>query len=142
METNKNTNRNTVIEPSVRTGMRDPASGFPASSKEEMDSALETLTSNKEKWALLEIDEKIAILDEIAVDFQTVEQDWVDSGMRAKGHDPGSFGEGEEWFYIYFIYNLIRVLKKSLQDIKRDGRPKIPGGLSTLPNGQVVAHVF
>jgi acyl-CoA reductase-like NAD-dependent aldehyde dehydrogenase len=107
-----------------------------------MDAALEILGNNKLKWARLEIDKKITIIDEIARDFETVDDDWVTAGMEAKGHQEDSFGEGEEWFFVFFIYSLLRVLKNSLKDIKKYGRPKIPGGLSTLPNGQVVAHVY
>ena len=112
------------------------------STKEEMDAALDALKSKKKQWARLSIDEKITILDEIIGDFQTVEAEWVSVSLQAKGYEKNSFGEGEEWFFIFFIYNLIRVLKNSLQDIKREGRPRIPGGLSTRPNGQVVAHVY
>lgn len=114
----------------------------PPSTKEEMDAALDALQSNKKEWARLSIDEKITILDEIVRDFQTVDADWVAAGMQAKGFEENSFGEGEEWFFIFFIYSLFTVLKKSLQDIKRNGHPRIPGGLSTQPNGQVVAHVY
>jgi acyl-CoA reductase-like NAD-dependent aldehyde dehydrogenase len=142
MVSDKFINGNPVSNTSVPASAEQPPGGLPGSTKEEMDAALEDLNSNKERWARLDIDQKIAILDEIADDFQHVEVDWVEAGMRAKGHERESFGEGEEWFYIYFVYNLLRVLKNSLQDIKRYGRPRIPGGLSTLENGQVAAHVF
>jgi acyl-CoA reductase-like NAD-dependent aldehyde dehydrogenase len=127
-----------------KTGIADleRINRIPPSTSEEMDAALDALQSKKVQWARLNIEKKITILDEVVRDFQTVDAEWVAAGMQAKGHEENSFGEGEEWFFVFFIYSLLRVLKNSLQDIKRDGRPRIPGGLSTHPNGQVVADVY
>lgn len=139
---------NKSIETSHETNLVD-STGFeadqfdiPPSSKQEMDQALGMLQSNKQKWVSLDIDQKITILDEIIQDMQNVEGEWVNTGMRAKGTTKNSFGEGEEWFFTAFVYRLVRVLKNSLLDIKKYGRPEIPGGLTTGSDGLVIAHVF
>jgi acyl-CoA reductase-like NAD-dependent aldehyde dehydrogenase len=142
MAYNKSSNSSSVTGTAVPQRAVERITRIPPSTIEEMDAALDTLQSKKEQWARLNIDEKITILDEVVRDFQTVDVEWVTAGMQAKGHEENSFGEGEEWFFVFFIYNLLKVLKNSLRDIKRFGRPRIPGGLSKHPNGQVVAHVY
>ena len=136
----KETNHETNLVDS--TGFEADQFDIPPSSKQEMDQALGMLQSNKQKWVSLDIDQKITILDEIIQDMQNVEGEWVNTGMRAKGTTKNSFGEGEEWFFTAFVYRLVRVLKNSLLDIKKYGRPEIPGGLTTGSDGLVIAHVF
>jgi acyl-CoA reductase-like NAD-dependent aldehyde dehydrogenase len=142
MVSGKSSNSGSSTSSAVQISITERITRISPSTQEEMDAAIDTLQSKKTAWARLSIDEKIRILDELVRDFQSVDAEWVAAGMQAKGYQQNTFGEGEEWFFIFFIYNLLRVLKDSLQDIKRYGRPRIPGGLSTRADGQVIARVF
>ena len=104
MASDKSSNSGVVTEIAVPNSAVERITRIPPSTKEEMDAALDGLQSKKEQWARLNIDEKITILDEIVRDFQTVDAEWVTASMQAKGHEENSFGEGEEWFFVFFIY--------------------------------------
>lgn len=63
------------------------------------------------------------------------------AGMAAKETHAETMAEGEEWWSLTLVYRQIRFLRKALQDIARFGKPKMPGKVTTRPNGQVVAQV-
>jgi hypothetical protein len=113
-----------------------------SSSIEEIDRSLDILSSEKDRWINLDLNKKIKILDQILIDFNSVAQEWVTMSMKAKGIPNNSFGEGEEWFNIAISNRLIRLYKESLSETLHHGRPKIPGPISTLENGQVSIQVF
>ncbi len=112
------------------------------SSKAEIDQALAVLSANKDAWAMMDIPGRISLLNQIKQDVHKVEKRWVDAGMAAKNSEPGTVAEGEEWASIAETYRLIRFLIEALQDIGRFGRPRIPGKVTTRPDGQVVAQVM
>jgi acyl-CoA reductase-like NAD-dependent aldehyde dehydrogenase len=112
------------------------------SSQAEIDQALVVLSTNKDAWAMMDIPRRIALLKQVKKDVHKVEKRWVDAGMAAKGAEPGTVAEGEEWASIAETYRLIRFLIEALQDIARVGKPRIPGKVTTRPNGQVVAQVM
>ena len=108
----------------------------------EIDQQLQLLQANKDKWVQTGIEERIKILDKIRRDMKPVSPDWVRLSMAAKGIVPNTFPEQEEKIFLGSIFGLITVLRKSMSDIKRYGRPHIPGPVEVLPNGQVCAKVF
>jgi hypothetical protein len=111
------------------------------SSPAKMDQALAILSAHKETWVRLDIPARIALLDQIKQDTPEVENRWIAASLAAKKISFETTAEGEEWISFTFIYRYIRFLRKALQDILHFGKPKIPGKLSTRPNGQVVAQV-
>jgi acyl-CoA reductase-like NAD-dependent aldehyde dehydrogenase len=112
------------------------------SSQIEIDQALEDLNTHKDAWTTLEIQERIAILDEIMADLPKVSERWIRSGMQAQSLRPKTFGESEHRSVFSAIYRNVRLLRQSLQDIEQVGRPRIPGSARTRSDGQVVAPVF
>ncbi len=136
----------TQIAPPLRVGspqFSNQTQTISPDSQAAVDETLTVLQAKKDMWVGLDIDERIIILDEISRDLQTVSRRWVAAGSRAKGISPdNSFAEGEEWVFLAAIFKMVRLLRKSLLDIKKYGRPKIPGGLFTRPDGQAVARVF
>ena len=107
-----------------------------------MDQALATLSARKDAWAWMDIPSRIALLDQIKQDLPKVEKRWVAQSLAAKEGIHETMAEGEEWHNITVVYRYIRMLSKALQDILKFGKPKIPGKISTRPNGQVVAQVI
>ena len=115
---------------------------LPPSSQAEIDRALVVLTANKDVWAMMDIPGRIALLDQIKQDIPKVEKRWIAASLIARGANPGSMAEGNEWGNITTVYRQINFLRKALQDIVRFGKPQIPGKITTRPNGPVVAQVM
>jgi acyl-CoA reductase-like NAD-dependent aldehyde dehydrogenase len=112
------------------------------SSKEEMDKALIVLQENKKAWVMLDLGERIAIIDRILEDLRTVADQWVSISTEAKGTQGNAYAEAEEWAFVAYVLRNVRLLGKSLRSIRKQGRPLIPGPVTTRPNGQIVAQVF
>lgn len=91
------------------------------------EAALARLHAAKQAWAELPVAGRIAILDQIHNDLPAVEQRWVAAGMAAKGSQPATMAEGEEWFALSVMYRHLRYLRKTLVDIQRPGSPRLPG---------------
>jgi hypothetical protein len=95
----------------------------------DLEIALAKLQAQKQEWADLPIRARIEILDQIHCDLPTVEERWVAIGMTAKSSRPRTMAEGEEWFSLTVMYRYLRYLRKTLADIERRGRPRLPGKL-------------
>ncbi len=116
---------------------------LPPSSQEAMDGAIQELQARKDVWVATPIRERVAILDELIRDFSAGAERWVSACLEAKGIAPDSPSVGEEWVGgPYAVMLNLRQLRQSLLDIERFGRPRIPGPITTRPNGQVVVQVF
>lgn len=115
---------------------------IPVTELKTVDEALSLLQTNKDAWVTLDIDQRIAILDQIRVDLLAVEDQWIAVTLNAKGLKENSFGVNEEWVLVGALYRMLRVLRGSLVDIKRQGRPRIPGSVSVRLDGQVSVPVF
>jgi hypothetical protein len=88
------------------------------------------------------ISERIAVLDRIKADLHGVEERWVAAGMQAKGTQPRTLGESEEWFTLTVTYRLMRYLRKTLSQIERHGKPLLPGRVCWKRAGQWEVDVF
>jgi acyl-CoA reductase-like NAD-dependent aldehyde dehydrogenase len=116
---------------------------MPSSTPEEMDAAIEVLQAHKDKWVTFSIHERIPLIDRLITDFAAIASRWVDTSIRVKGVAEDSLCVGEEWAAgAWPVLKNLRQLRQSLVDIEVDGHPKIPGRVTTNPNGQVVAQVF
>ena len=116
---------------------------MPATSSEALELALEELSSHKDEWAALPIAERIALVEALRAGFAREAERWVELSARAKGIDPEEPAAGEEWITgPYFLLRNLRLLRRSLEDIARFGRPRIPGRVTVRDGGQVVARVF
>ncbi len=121
----------------------DVAGIVPATPRQDLDRAVAALAANKDEWAALAVGARLALLEHLHIDCARVVERWLAAAMRAKGITPGTQTEAEEWFLgPLFLLRHIRMLRRSLAEIARFGRPRIPGRVTTLPNGQVAARVF
>ena len=120
------------------------ASGsIPPSTHDEMDAAVQALQSHKDEWVSLPVSKRVALLDRIIKDFTAVAPRWVAACAQAKGIAADSSLLGEEWGAgMWPVLRNLRLLRQALIDIEASGRPKIPGPVTTRPDGQVVAQVF
>jgi hypothetical protein len=115
----------------------------PSSTKEEMDTAIETLQAHKDEWVAFSIRERIELIDRLMRDYAVIVRRWVDASIQAKGIAEDSPCAGEEWAAgAWPVIRNLRQLRQALVDIETTGHPKIPGPVRTRPGGQVVAQVF
>lgn len=114
-----------------------------ASTHDEMDAAIATLQEHKQAWARMPARERLAIIDTLMHDFAIVAPRWVEKACEAKGISPDSPVACEEWGAgAWPVMRNLRQLHQSLLEIIADGKPHIPGPITTRPDGQVVARVF
>jgi acyl-CoA reductase-like NAD-dependent aldehyde dehydrogenase len=121
----------------------EAAGRVPATSREELDRAVAELAAHKDEWAALDVGGRLALVERLHADCARIAERWVAVALQAKGITPGTPTEAEEWFGgPHFLVRHLRLLRRSLAEIAQFGRPRIPGRVTTLPNGQVVARVF
>jgi acyl-CoA reductase-like NAD-dependent aldehyde dehydrogenase len=119
------------------------AGSLPPSSQEAMDAAVQTLQANKDAWVAVTVRQRIALLDRLTADFFRISERWVAISLQAKGIPADSPAASDEWAGgTYGMLRNLRLLRQSLADIQAYGRPRIPGPVTTRPDGQVVARVF
>lgn len=118
-------------------------SSIAPTSREEMESAIQVLQAHKDEWVHVSIHQRIALLDTLIADFMATAPRWVDAGLQAKGGSTSAPFSGEEWMAgAWPIVKNLRQLRQSLIDIETYGKPRIPGPVKTLANGQVAVQVF
>lgn len=116
---------------------------MPASTQENMDTAIQTLQDNKDIWVAISPEERVHIIDVLINDVVRIGPRWVAASGQAKGVDIDSPLMGEEWGTgPYVIVKTLRQLRQSLLDITQQSYPHIPGPVTTRPDGQVIAQVF
>ncbi|HEY6408611.1 MAG TPA: aldehyde dehydrogenase family protein [Ktedonobacteraceae bacterium] len=119
------------------------AGSISPSTQETMDTAVQALQEHKDAWITLSNLERIAILDKLINDFAAIAPRWVAASLHAKGVAEDSPLAGEEWAAgVWPVLKNLRQLRNSLSDIEAYGHPKVPGHITTRPDGQVVAQVF
>jgi acyl-CoA reductase-like NAD-dependent aldehyde dehydrogenase len=119
------------------------AGNIEPSTTEAMDSAIRDLQAHKDEWVAVPVSKRISLLDDLIRDFSAIAPRWVAAGLKAKGIAEDSPFVGEEWMTAaWAVVRNLRLLRQALIDIETYGRPRIPGPIKTLPNGQVVAQVF
>jgi len=124
----------------------NPSSGphlGPTTSRADLDTAVRQLAEKRKSWSALGAQRRLELTDQLIASFATVAQRWVDGCLEAEGIPPANALAGEEWLAgPYLIFRNLRLLRGSLRDIARHGRPRIPGPVTTRANGQVVAQVI
>lgn len=107
-----------------------------------LDEALAALHAHKDAWGATGIDQRIALLAEIRQRMAAIGERWVGAILEAKGTAGDAFGTGEEWANYALALRWMRLLQRSLHDIQRDGRPRLPGAPTMRSDGQVTVRVF
>jgi acyl-CoA reductase-like NAD-dependent aldehyde dehydrogenase len=103
---------------------------------------LAILVDHKDTWVSLDIPGRITILDELIADVLKVAERWISTSTGAKGTGGDPMGEAEEWVLFATVLRNLRLLRESLKDIQKYGRPLVSGKFFTKSSGQAVAKVF
>ena len=107
-----------------------------------MDTFLQTLKQKKDVWLSISPNERITIIDRLLKDFTSVAPEMVEVSLKAKDYPMNSTSEAHEWGLPYSVVRFLHALQRSLKNIAKDERPKIPGPIKTLANGQIIAKVL
>ena len=117
------------------------AGSIVASSQEEMDIAVQALQEQKQAWVRTTLKERIAIIDELTHNFAVIAPQWVATCLQAKGLSTEH--PAEEWAVgPWPVLKTLSQFRQSMLDIETTKHPKIPGPVTTQPDGQVVVQVF
>ena len=109
----------------------------------QIETAVAELAARAEAWIDVDIDGRIALIKTLRRDTAAVAEEWVAAACEAKGIRRGDPCEGEEWLGGPFttLRNL-RLLERTLKQIRDRGRPQAPGPVTTRPDGTVTVGVF
>jgi acyl-CoA reductase-like NAD-dependent aldehyde dehydrogenase len=121
---------------------RQPSGAPPATPRSDIDQALTVLSAGKDRWANLPLAEKLALLDRVQRDLAPLAELWSNAAADAKGLPRDSREAGEEWFTFAVMERNVRLLRRSLTDIGRYGRPRLPGRPHRATSGHLVVPVF
>ena len=119
-------------------------STIPGPAKQEVDSKIALLRSNRQRWLEVPLCRKIQYLQSIIEGTARVAARQVATTLQAQGLDQESPVAGEVWLSgPYTQLRVIRLLMESLQQIERYGRVSIPSNcLRQLDNDQIAVKVF
>ncbi len=119
------------------------AGAMPPSTRDEMDAAVQALQTHKNEWVTLPVSKRIALIDQLIKDFAAIAPRWVAASAQAKSIAVNSPVIGEEWGAgTWPVLRNLRLLREALVDIETNGRPEIPGPVTTRSDGQVVVQIF
>jgi len=114
----------------------------PPTPREALDKALEELAAHKQEWVDLPIGERISLARGLRRDYLRVQERWSDLSVAAHGVEKRMLANDREWLDIALNNRLHYNLEMALRDIMKRGRPRVAGGYTARPDGQVVAHVY
>ncbi|MBI4733322.1 MAG: aldehyde dehydrogenase family protein [Rubrobacteridae bacterium] len=128
---------------------QNTANGRPMikSTTEEMNAATGDLQLGAVKWAKTTPSERLTLLDATIKNWASLLDEMVELTCKAKNIENTIFS-GEEWLLgPYILMKNLRVLRRSLSDIVKHGKPVIPGSIQnrqSSPNQceQLTAQVF
>lgn len=110
---------------------------------DEVDAAVEAVHARKDAWLALDLDAKIALLDQMIGDTLRAAEAWSDAGLPMRQLAPTDAAAGEEIATGPMqIVRQARLLKRTLRSIRDTGDVDLPGAPTTRPDGQVVVPVF
>jgi acyl-CoA reductase-like NAD-dependent aldehyde dehydrogenase len=119
-----------------------PPSPVAEADRGALDAAVAAVADSRARWARTSAGERAALLDRVVADTLATGEDWNVDACRAKGIAPGTPPAGEEWQNFALVVRNARLLRDSLRDIERDGRPSLPAPPAAGPDGRVVVPVF
>ena len=110
---------------------------------ETCDAAVAELRAAADRWARTDASRVAALLDEVLGVTAPLIGRWTELGAIHEGVDPRSPDAAEEAISGPYVFlRSVRLHRDAVRQIARDGVPRIPGRVRTLPDGQVAAGVM
>jgi len=108
-----------------------------------LDAAVSEVAARVSSWATTGAASRAELLDQVLHDTREAADGWLADACRAKGIRPGSPEAGEELFAgVVTFVRMVRLLRDSIRDIERGGRPLYPGPVTEAPDGRLRVGVF
>ena len=109
----------------------------------DLDLAVTSVAQNKQVWAETTCEQRIELLNALLVSLQSAAENWVQLSCQAKGHRPNTPAAGEEWLTgPCLVARNLRLLRESISDIAKTGKPRLPAAPLRHTNGQVIVPTF
>ena len=118
-----------------------PHSAVDSNARATLDVAVEELRARRAAWLAVPPRARIELIDELRKDVAAVADQWTAAVAEAEGLGPDEASE-EAMAGPYITLRQLRMLRRSLRGIARRGVPRIPGRVTTLPDGRVTARVM
>lgn len=100
------------------------------------------LRERRTAWVVVQPAARIRLIDELIGGVARVADRWAAAAAEAEGLAPSDPDAAEGAIAgPYLALRQLRLLRRSLVDIERRGAPRIPGPVTTRPDGRVTARV-
>jgi hypothetical protein len=133
----------TTVRGAVPVGDTPVAVGDGPADTALLDSAVREVAAHAAAWASTAPLARASLLQSVTTDTVAASEGWLAAACRAKGLLPDSREAGEELFAgVGVLVRLARLLRDSLHQIARDGRPHYPGPVSEAPGDRRRVGVF
>ncbi len=115
----------------------------PPTARPDLDRAIDEVQRRKAAWPAVGVPERMALVRALRDSVAAVAPRWAAATAAAAGLRLDEPAGGIEWLTgPMLVLRNLRFLERSLGEIARYGRPRIPGGVWTRPDGRAVAGVF
>jgi len=109
----------------------------------ELGRIVAEIADKKRTWAETSCQQRIELLDALIVSLGLAAEEWVGLSCQAKGHTPNTPPAGEEWLTgPSLVSRNLRLVRDSISQIAKTGKPKLPTAPTCRKDGQVVAQTF
>jgi hypothetical protein len=117
------------------------ASPYEASSRTALDDAVRTLRTSAPPWARLPATDRVALLDRVQQDLDSVADGWVRAGAAARGVAGFPAALAEEWLFFAVVRRAVRLLRDTIERSRMQGAdtPAVPA--RRLADGRSVLRV-
>ena len=102
---------------------------------------MQELRARSAAWVAVPAEDRVRLIAELRRDIALVSPNWTAAAAAIEGLGRSEAAEGD-LAGPYLTLRFLRLLGSSLGDIARGGVPRIPGGVTTLPGGEVSARLI
>ncbi len=122
---------------------RSDETGPGADDTAALDAVVNEVADHAASWAGTDAAARADLLQRVITDTMAALDDWLDAACRAKGLAARSTEAGEELFAgVGTFVRMARLLRESLHDIAKDGRPAFAGPVREASDGRLRVQVF
>ena len=125
---------------SVRAG---PTAASVAPDTSALDAVVNGVADHAAAWAGTDAAARAELLQRVITNTMASQDQWLAAACDAKGLEPGSTEAGEELFAgVGTFVRMARLLRDSLRDIAKNGKPTFAGPVREAADGRLRVQVF
>ena len=120
-----------------------PPTPTPPRNAGELDAVVDQVADQATVWARTDASARAELLQQVITDTMAVADEWLAAACEAKGLTLGTTEAAEELFSgIGTFVRMARLLRDSLRDIAKDGKPAFAGPVRETPDGRLRVQIF